>query len=106
MWSGMGAGSSPVKHPVVSHGVGGRVRKTPNLDRLVRFGVFCCYRAEKSLSTRGCGYRLAPGLDDATHHAFDRVVGGFCVRRARATDALPRHLRASVFPAPPATHAT
>lgn len=36
------AGSSPVSHPVVSHGVDGRVRKTPNLDRVVRFGVFCC----------------------------------------------------------------
>ena len=39
-----GAGSSPVSHPVVSHGVDGKVRKTPNLDRLVWFGVFCCYR--------------------------------------------------------------
>ena len=38
------AGSSPVSHPVISHGVDGKVRKTPNLDRLVWFGVFCCYR--------------------------------------------------------------
>lgn len=97
------AGSSPVSRPVVSHDVDGRVRKTPNLERLVRFGVFCCYRAEKSPPTRGCGYRLAPGLDETAHHAFNRAVGAFCVRRARVTDALPRHPRASISPAPPAT---
>ena len=100
-----GAGSRPVSHPVVSHSVDGRVRKTPNLDRLVEFGVFRCYRAEKSLSTRGCGYRLAPGLDDTAHRAFNRVVGAFCVHRARATDALSRHPTRQHFPSAARPHA-
>lgn len=78
------AGSSPVSHPNVSHGVDGRVRKTPNLDRLVRFGVFCCYRAEKWALSEGVWCCFAPGLDETDHHAFNRVVSLFCVHRARS----------------------
>lgn len=69
------AGSSPVSHPVVSHGVvmvG--YRKTPNLDRLVRFGVFCCYHAEKYLADVPTRCRLAPAVDRTPHLTFDRAV--------------------------------
>ena len=74
------AGSSPVSHPVVSHGVvmvG--YRKTPNLARLVRFGVFCCYCGQKWTLGEGVGYRLTPGLDETTHLPVDRAVGDVLV---------------------------
>ena len=70
------AGSSPVSHPVVSHGVDGRIRKTPSLDRLVRFGVFCCYRAEKWALSEGVGCCFAPERDETAHLSIDRTVGG------------------------------
>ena len=69
------AGSSPVSHPVVSHGVDGRVRKTPNMDRLARFGVFCCYHAEKWTLSEGVECCFAPGLDETRHYPTDRAVG-------------------------------
>lgn len=101
------AGSSPVSHPNSSDGVDGRVRKTPNLVRLVRFGVFRCYCVEKLASRGGVGYRLAPGLDGTARHVFNRVVGVLCARRTRAANASDRRARAafcqrrpSILPAP------
>ena len=73
------AGSSPVSRPIVSHGVVGRVRKTPNLDRLVRFGVFCCYHAEKWALSEGVECCFAPGLDETRHYPTDRAVGGMLI---------------------------
>lgn len=93
------AGSSHVGRPVVSHGVvmvG--CRKTPNLDRLVWFGVFRCYRGQKCTLGEGVGYSLTPGLYDTSRRAFNRAVGDVLVpertkrsrRRPLACALLPR----------------
>lgn len=70
------AGSSPVSRPIVSHGVDGGVRKTPNLDRLVWFGVFRCYRKQRWALDEGDGWCFAPGLDESDYLTVDRTVGG------------------------------
>lgn len=73
------AGSSPVSRPIVSHGVDGRVRKTPNLDRLVLFGVFRCYRKKRWALGEGIGCCFEPGLDETSRRAFNRAVGGVLI---------------------------
>ena len=49
--------------------------ETPNVDRLVRFGVFCCYHAEKWTLSEGVECCFAPGLDETRHYPTDRAVG-------------------------------
>lgn len=75
-----GRGFESRQSPRFCASCGGRVRrKTPNLVRLVRFGVFCCYGGKKWTLGEGVGYRLTPGLDDTTHLPVDRAVGDVLV---------------------------
>ena len=49
------------------------------MDRLVRFGVFCCYHAEKWALSEGVECCFAPGLDETRHYPTDRAVGGVLI---------------------------
>lgn len=74
-----GRGFKPRQAPRFCASCGGRVRKTPNLDRLVRFGAFCCYHAEKWALSEGVECCFAPGLDETRHYPTDRAVGGMLI---------------------------
>ena len=74
-----GRGFESRQSPRFCASCGGRVRKTPNLVRLVRFGVFCCYCGQKWTLGEGVGSRLTPGLDETTHLPVDRAVGDVLV---------------------------
>ena len=78
-----GRGFESRQSPRFCASCGGRVRKTPNLVRLVRFGVFCCYHAGNRVSARGGGYRLTPGLDETTLPACDQPVSSRSVAASR-----------------------
>ena len=92
-----GRGFESRQSPRFCASCGGRVRKTPNLVRLVRFGVFCCYCGQKWTLGEGVGYRLTPGLYDTSRRAFNRAVGNVLIpERTKRSRRCP--LACALFP--------
>lgn len=69
------AGSSPVSHPVVSHGVDGRVQENPELGPFGRVRGFLLLSCGKVPDNARIRSRLAPERDEAAHLSIDRAVG-------------------------------